>query len=117
MATKQSQVDYILDQLSSLVNVRARKMFGEYAVYYNEIVVALICDNKLYVKITEPGQQFADQNYLEGRAYPGAKVSMLIDEDRIDEADWLSELISITAASLPAPKPKKTKKLTKTVKI
>jgi TfoX/Sxy family transcriptional regulator of competence genes len=52
MATKQSTIDYLLDQLGSLPKVRARKMFGEYALYCNEKVVALICDDELYVKIT-----------------------------------------------------------------
>ena len=33
MATKQTTVDFILDQLASLSGVRARKMFGEYTLY------------------------------------------------------------------------------------
>jgi TfoX/Sxy family transcriptional regulator of competence genes len=32
MKTSQSTIDYLLDQLASLPNVRARKMFGEYAL-------------------------------------------------------------------------------------
>lgn len=100
MASEQSLVDYILDQLISL-NVRARKMFGEYALYCDDKVVALICDNKLYIKITAEGKKFVGQEYLEGYAYQGAKASMVIDEDRIEDSDWLCELIRITVDNLP----------------
>lgn len=110
MSTKQSTVDYILDQLASVGNVSARKMFGEYAVYCDGKVVGLVCDDTLYIKITDEGKEFVGTYYTEGYAYKGAKVSMVIDEDRIDDADWLSELIRITASVLPLPKKKSNRK-------
>ena len=109
MASKQSTVDYILDQLSSMRNIRTRKMFGEYALYCDELVVALICNDRLYVKITAEGKKFAGDEYYEGCAYKGARPSMLIDQDKIDDFEWLSELILITAHNLPAPKVKNKK--------
>jgi TfoX/Sxy family transcriptional regulator of competence genes len=39
----------ILDALAPLP-LTARKMFGEYAVYLDGVVVALVCDDRLYVK-------------------------------------------------------------------
>jgi len=45
----------------------------------------------------------------EGSAYPGAKPSFLIEE-KIEDSDWLSELIRITEKELPKPKPKKKRK-------
>ena len=42
----------------------------------------------------------------ESPAYPGAKPSFLI-EAKIEDSDWLSELIRITEKELPKPKPKK----------
>ena len=107
MASKQATMDYILDQLSGVRDVSARKMFGEYALYCGGKVVALICDDTLFVKITEAGRAFVSEQYAEGEAYPGAKPSMLIDGDLIEDREWLAELIEITAAHLPAPKPKK----------
>ncbi len=109
MATKQETVDYILDQLASVEGVSARKMFGEYALYADGKVVGLICDDTLYVKITDEGKEFVGKYYEEGYAYKGAKVSMKIDEDRIDDREWLTELIEITASHLPMPKKKKPK--------
>jgi TfoX/Sxy family transcriptional regulator of competence genes len=109
MATSQSTIDFILDQLSNVEKVSARKMFGEYALYCQGKVVGLVCDDILYLKITEPGKKFVGPDYQEGHAYPGAKVSMVIEGDKIEDSDWLSELVKITADSLPLPKPKKIK--------
>ena len=106
MATKQSTIDFILDQLASLDDVSARKMFGEYALYCEGRVVGLVCDDTLFIKITEPGKQFVGAYYKESYAYPGAKASMLIDGDRVEERDWLSKLVRLTADNVPLPKPK-----------
>jgi DNA transformation protein and related proteins len=110
MATQQSTVDYIVEQLASLPTISARKMFGEYALYCDGKVVGLICDDTLYIKITEPGKALVGDLYQEGFPYPGAKPAMVIDEEIKDDWEKLSELIRITADNLPLPKPKKPKK-------
>ena len=107
MATSQGTIDFILDQLAALRSVRARKMFGEYALYCEDKVVALVCDDQLFVKITTPGRALVGENYKEGEAYPGARPSMLVDADELDDSDRLCELIRVTAAAFPDPKPKK----------
>ncbi len=110
MSTKQSTIDYILDQLVSIDTVSVRKMFGEYALYCDGKVVALVCDDTLFVKITEEGKAFVGMYYTEGTAYTGVKVSMQIDGDRIEDREWLCELIEITAVNLLLPKEKKANK-------
>ena len=107
MATGQSTIDFLLDQLSSLTSVRARKMFGEYALYCDEKVVALVCDDQLFVKITPPGKALVGESYVEGEAYPGAKPSMVMGAEEIEDRERLCELIRLTAAALPEPKPKR----------
>ena len=110
MASDASFVDYILDQISSAGHISSRKMFGEYALYCDGKVVALICDNKLFIKITEAGKKFIGKEPIpEAPAYPGAKPSFLI-EDQIDDQTWLTTLIQLTAETLPLPKPKKNPK-------
>ncbi len=104
MATEQSIIDYLLDQLKGEREVRARKMFGEYALYCDNKVVALVCDGRLFVKETPAGADRAGGHYREGHAYPGAKASMLVDEDMIEDRDWLRELIYLTADALPQPR-------------
>jgi TfoX/Sxy family transcriptional regulator of competence genes len=110
MATKQSTIDYILDQLVSVEDVSARKMFGEYALYCNGKVVGLVCDDTLSIKMTEQGKRFVGKYYQEGYAYPKAKVSMVIDGERMEDHEWLSELVRMTYDNVPLAKKKKVTK-------
>ncbi len=107
MATTVTTIEYIEDQLTKLNGMRTRKMFGEYAVYCRNKVVALVCDDTLYVKITSAGQAFVGHDFPLGYPYPGAKAAFRIDEDKLEDREWLTELIQITYAELPEPKPKK----------
>jgi DNA transformation protein and related proteins len=109
MATSRSTTDFVVDQLSSVPNVRVRKMFGEYALYCDEKVVALICDDQLFVKITPAGRALVGDRYAEGTAYPGAKPSMLVSASDLEDHERLCDLIRVTTAALPQPKPKKPK--------
>lgn len=108
MASEQSVVEYIVDQIEQAGTITYKKMFGEYAIYSDAKVVALVCDNQLFIKPTPGGRVFIG-NVVEAPPYPGAKLHFLI-EDTIDDREWFSELIRITARELPAPKPKKRKK-------
>lgn len=58
MATDHHFVEYVLDQLARVDHISVRKMFGEYALYCEGKVVALICDNQVFVKKTKEGQTF-----------------------------------------------------------
>lgn len=89
-------------------DIIAKKMFGEYGLYANGIFFGVICDNKLFVKPTAGGRQFIGE-VVEAPPYEGAKNSFLI-EDQVEDADWLSELVTITTAELPPPKNRKKKK-------
>ena len=107
MATSRATVDYILDQLAPLP-VRARAMFGEYGLYCEEKMVALICDDTLFVKPTAiSAQVFTDADLAP--PYPGAKDHYVVSEDHLDDRGWLQDVIARTTDLLPAPR-KKTQK-------
>lgn len=108
MASDKSFVEFVVDQIENAGNIRSRAMFGEYAVYADDKLFGLICDNKLFIKPTEAGRKFIG-DVVEAPPYPGAKNSFLI-EDKIEDREWLSELVRITVEELPKPKPKKKKK-------
>ena len=110
MSTRPSTVQFVLDQLSTLKGVRARKMFGEYALYYDEKVVGLVCDDQLFIKLTLPGRAFAAERYVEGTPYPGAKPSMLVDADLLEDDEQLCALVKVTAKALRKPAVKASKK-------
>jgi TfoX/Sxy family transcriptional regulator of competence genes len=109
MSSLQTTVDFILEQISAAGNVSARKMFGEFGVYCDGKIVALICNDQLFVKPTSSGRAFLGE-VVEAPPYEGAKPSLLIDNNRWDDAEWMTELIRLTAQDLPAPKAKKPKK-------
>jgi TfoX/Sxy family transcriptional regulator of competence genes len=69
-------------------------------------VLGLFCDDTLYIKITQQGKEFVGSKYKEGFAYEGAKVSMQIDDELIEDREWLCELVRITTEHLPVKKKK-----------
>lgn len=108
MATDKSFADFIVEQLTGAGNITCRKMFGEYGVYCDGKIVALLCDNRLFVKPTEAGRGFIGEVTL-APPYPGAKDYFLIEE-QIDDSDWLCRLVRASADQLPPPAPRKKKK-------
>lgn len=44
-------VDYLLDQLAPLGEVRARAMFGGYGIYLERVMFGLVADDAFYLKI------------------------------------------------------------------
>ena len=108
MASDKSFLDFIVDQIVNAGEITWKPMFGEYAIYSDGKIFALVCDNKLFVKPTTSGRAFIS-DVVEAPPYPGAKPSFLIG-DKIDDREWLSELVRITLPELPEPKPKKPKK-------
>ena len=105
MATDLEYVQHICDQLRSVGGVSYLKMFGEYALYVDGKVVALVCDNQLFVKPTDAGRKLLGDPH-EGSPYPGAKPHFIADE-YLDDSQMLAVLIRETAAALPASKPGK----------
>jgi DNA transformation protein and related proteins len=108
MASDQPFVDFVMDQLSGVRGIASKKMFGEFAIYSDAKVVALICDNQLFVKVSEAGRQHIGTPTL-SPPYPGAKPCFLI-QNEVDDKQWLTTLIGLTADALPIPKPRKPKK-------
>lgn len=108
MASDQSFVDFVVDQIADDCDVSYRKMFGEYGLYGGAKMFAVICDNKLFVKPTDAGRAYIG-DVVEGEPYPGARPRFLIEEG-LEDPEWLSELVRVTVAELPEPRPKRQKK-------
>lgn len=107
MASKEEFVKYVADQLGTAGEVTYRKMFGEYGMYLDGKIFALICENQLFVKITEAGKKMHPE-YEEKPPYEGAKNYLLVED--IDDKEALTAFVRATCEELPAPKPKKPKK-------
>jgi TfoX/Sxy family transcriptional regulator of competence genes len=93
-------VQYIVEQAAKAGEVRARKMFGDYALYCNNKVVGLVCDDYLYLK---PFQQLEPLLHEEDRnmrpPYEGAKPYYVITD--VDDADYVSLLVRTVAEHIP----------------
>jgi TfoX/Sxy family transcriptional regulator of competence genes len=107
MPSSQEFVEFVAEQIVEAGAIVYKKMFGEYALYCDGKVIALVCDDQLFVKPTEGGKAFIG-NVVEAAPYPGAKPNYLL-VDQLEDRAWMSALIRITAAELPIPKPKKKK--------
>jgi len=104
MASDPRFAAYVVDQLRSAGAIDSRRMFGEYAIYCDTRVVALVCDDQLFVKPTKGGREFIGTP-TEAAPFPGAKMHFVVTEE-LDDSDWLCQLIRITARETPPPKPK-----------
>ena len=107
MASQQKFVDFIIEQINIPEQISYKKMFGEYGLYFENKMFALVCDNKLFIKPTLSGTEYVN-DVVEEAPYPGAKPCFLIEE-KIDDSIWLRKLVEITIKELPEPKPKKKK--------
>jgi DNA transformation protein and related proteins len=105
MASQQSIVDLILEQAAGAGSLRARKMFGEYAIYRSDKMIALVCDDRLFVKPTEAGRKMLGVP-VEDFPYPNAKLHFVIGEEFWEDRDLLAALLVATDRDLPPPKPK-----------
>jgi TfoX/Sxy family transcriptional regulator of competence genes len=105
MATELSFVEYVAETIRLGGRLAYKKMFGEYALYLDEKVVAFACDNSLFIKPSGAVASLAP-DLPQGPPYPGAKDYPIADE-LLDDPELLRRLIEETAALMPLPKPKK----------
>lgn len=108
MANDLEFIEFVVDQIDASCDIRFRHMFGGCTLYSHDKVVALICDDQLFIKPTAAGRLFIG-DVVEAPPYEGAKNSFLIG-DQIEDSAWLTELITLTEAELPKPRPRKKKK-------
>jgi TfoX/Sxy family transcriptional regulator of competence genes len=104
MATLKETISRLLEQLEPL-NVRARAMFGEYALYCDEKLVALVCDNTVFLK-PSPASAGLGIHLVPAPPYPGAKDYFVVGEAIVEDDEAFRRVIRETAAALPPPKPK-----------
>lgn len=111
MSTQKETVEFILEKLND-PKFSTRAMFGEYALYAEGKVVALICDDQLYVKIVTASTEL-ESLCKKAEPYPGAKPHYLIEESDLSKITQLPTILIDIAKALPAKKKKPKLKLKK----
>jgi TfoX/Sxy family transcriptional regulator of competence genes len=103
MASDPEFVKFVCEQLRGAGEISSRRMFGEAAVYFEDKVIGLVCDNQLFLKATEAGRAKIGVP-TEAPPFPGASNWFLMAD--LDDPEFLADLIRVTAAALPNPKVK-----------
>lgn len=104
MASNPELVQYIADQCSSAGDTTVKKMFDDYGIYCNGKIFGLICDDTLFIKITEAGKKLMP-NMETDYPYERGKFHFVVSE--VDDSKTLSAFVLATCEELPVPKPKK----------
>ncbi|MBR3074642.1 MAG: TfoX/Sxy family protein [Bacteroidales bacterium] len=103
MASNSDFVQYIVDQCSGAGEIAVKKMMGDYCIYCNGVLFGLICDNNLYIKMTEAGEAVLDEVVLRP-PYPSARDHFYITN--VDDRDYLEDIIRATLPELISSKSK-----------
>ena len=91
-------------RLEDAGTITYRKMFGEYCVYCDGKLFGCVYDDRLFVKITEPGKAFMPDGKLE-LPYEGGKPMLRVE--RLEDRAFLKKLVRMTCEALPEPKKKR----------
>jgi TfoX/Sxy family transcriptional regulator of competence genes len=103
MASDQSFVDYVVEQVRDAGLISAKKMFGEYCLYSDGKPIGLICQNTLYIKKLPVMDELLAGCECDS-PYDGAREHYVVDPD---ESELLSEAVRLAASVTAVPKPRK----------
>lgn len=92
MASNKEYLNYILDQLSELNDITYKPMMGEYIIYYCNIIIGGIYDNRLLVKPIKSAISYMSHVTFE-LPYEGAKEMLLVDN--VDSKEFLIKLFEV----------------------
>ena len=106
MSTQKATTEFIRETLGNPKRFSARAMFGEYALYVDQKVVALVCDDQLYVKIL-PASSALESLCEKDAPYQGAKPHYLVEEEQIIGLDSLPRILRALAKALPEKQKKR----------
>ncbi len=99
MATQKETIEFILGKLRDQGRFTARAMFGEYALYADGKVVALVCNDLLYVKML-PASKELERQCEAGEPYPGAKPHYIVEEGQLSTLERLPAILCALAAAI-----------------
>ena len=103
MATSREFAEYVTEQLQDAGRITCRRMFGEYGLFCGRKFFGMICDNTLFIKITEAGRAVCP-GLPEQPPHEGARSYLLVEE--VDDRELLARLVTATCGELLEPKEK-----------
>ena len=106
MACTSDFVQFIVDQCSGTGEIAVKKMMGDYCIYCDGVLFGLICDNNLYIKMTDAGEAVLVEVVLR-QPYPGARDHFHITN--VEDRDYLEAIIRASLPELLSSKKKSRK--------
>lgn len=105
MATTFDYIEFVMDSIGEIsgIEIRYKKMFGEYCVYLNDKPVLLVCDNTVYVKMAPCIEQLMIGKQTRP-PYDGAKPHYILD---IEDSCFTEKVLRLLEHNTPLPKPRK----------
>ncbi len=103
MAASKDTITFILGKLGNNPRFHARAMFGEYALYADGKVVALVCNDTLYVKIL-PASAALESVCEKDVPYAGAKPHYVVAEEQLSSIENLADILFSVAALISQKK-------------
>lgn len=58
MVSKMEYLDFVLEQLDLLDNITYRSMMGEFLLYYHQVLIGGIYDDRLLIKIVKENKKY-----------------------------------------------------------
>ena len=104
MASSKEYLDFIMEQLDGLEDVRYRAMMGEYIIYCRDRIVGGIYDDRFLVKPVKSAlEMMPDAEKV--LPYEGAKPMLLVDD--IENRSFLQGLVDAVASDCVEAKGKR----------
>ena len=100
MATQESFINYVCEQIKGIGDIKYKKMFGEYMVYVNDKPVIIVCNNTAFVKRLDCIKEQMENSEI-GYPYKGAKEHYILD---IYDADFSKNIVLEIEKVTPIPK-------------
>ncbi len=101
MASSKEFLDFVLEQLSALPDIRYRAMMGEYIIYYRDKIIGGIYDNRLLLKPTASALKILPDAKME-LPYNGGKPMLMVPDP--ENTELLIHLFNSIYHELPTKK-------------
>jgi DNA transformation protein and related proteins len=119
MAAGDEFVAYVLELLAPLGHPRSRRMFGGHGIYVDDLFVAIIAFERLYLKVDDQTRAAFETAHCEAFTYDGSKGEVhamsywTAPADALESSDemrpWARRAIEAALRAKAAAKPKRAK--------
>ena len=97
MNVSNEYLQFIMQKLDSLGDVKSRSMFGGYGIFHEGLMFAVIADDTLYFKVNESNRDIYEQDgskpFPHGISYWEAPAELLEEDSKLCE--WANISIKI----------------------